>query len=113
MMQILNQLDQDQDMRKEENLMKREINIKDIVTQEVLVEIKVTRHLLTQLEFFMHMRNQGAVQKCLVLGTKEEDMSQTACKDILGRLIYHPLMVKEEVTMMLKLGYLGSKHISN
>jgi hypothetical protein len=101
-------MDQAQDMRKKVDIMKEEITTEDPVTQEVLVELIDITHLLTQQGSFMHLKIQGAVQKCLLLGIKEEDMSWTICKERLGRLSHHPLMVKEKGKMMLKLDYLES-----
>jgi hypothetical protein len=53
----------------------------------------------------MHIKIQGVVKKCLLLDIKkEEDMSWKVCKENLGRLSHHPLMVKEKGKMMLKHG---------
>jgi hypothetical protein len=76
-------MDQVQDMKKKEYIMKEEITTEDPVTQEVLVGVIDITHLLTQLEIGMHLKIQGAVHKCLMLDIKEEDMSWTVCKEIL------------------------------
>jgi hypothetical protein len=61
----------------------------------------------------MHMRSEGLVHKFLMLGIREENVSQITCKENLGILIHHILMVKEEVKMMLNPSYLGSERISS
>jgi hypothetical protein len=64
-------MDQAQDMRKKEGIMKEEINTKDPVTLGVLVEcIDITTHLLIHPGCFMHLKIQGEVEKCLLLGIK-------------------------------------------
>jgi hypothetical protein len=102
-------MDQDEDMRKKVNVVKEEISTEDPITQEVIVELIE----ITQLGILMHLRIQRAVQKCLLLGTKEEDIRWMICKDILGTLREHYLMVKEKGKMMLNPSFLESESIFN
>jgi hypothetical protein len=62
-------------MRKEVDLMKGEITSEDLVTQEMLVELRGINHLLTHPQSFVHFRIQGEVKKRPLLGIKGEDVS--------------------------------------
>jgi hypothetical protein len=96
-------MDYDQDMRKKEGIMKEEITTQDPITQGFLVEcIDITTHLLIHPEIFIHLESQGEVEKCLLLGIKEEDMIWIVYKESLGSLRHDPLMVKDKGKMMLK-----------
>jgi hypothetical protein len=74
-------MDQVQDRGKKEDNMKEEITTEEPVIQEGLVELIDITHLLTQLGSLMHLRIQGAVQKCLLSDIKEEDMSGMVYKE--------------------------------
>jgi hypothetical protein len=49
-------MDQTQNMRKREDVMKEEMTAKDMVIQEVLEEIIEITHLLTHQGIFMHLK---------------------------------------------------------
>jgi len=61
----------------------------------------------------MHLKSQGATQKCLMLGNKEEDMCWTTCKESLVILSHQTLMVKIEREMMVKTGCMELKSTFN
>jgi len=72
-------MDQTQDMRKKEDIMKEEITTKELVIQEELEELIDVTHLLTHQGICMHLY---LLHKWLMLGIKEKYMNWIDCKDI-------------------------------
>jgi hypothetical protein len=59
-----------QDKRKKAYLMKEEITIENLFIQGFLIDLIEITHLLTQQGIFVHLKIQGAFEKCLLLGIK-------------------------------------------
>ena len=99
--------------RKKVGIMKEKMIVEELVIKEVLEEPIDIIHLLTHPGILMHIKSQEMVQKCLILGIKEEDMSWTICKESLGSLSHQPLTMKTKGEMMLKPSFLESENISS